>query len=164
MSNTFIENFIKMNASFPKMNVIKLFFYTSFFVIFLNIIISMIFDKITTFYHLEFKSNSIPFQSKTEEFILVVFIAPILETLIFQYLPYFYLNKYRYIYTILISSILFVLAHAYSIIYIIYGFTVGLLFISAYYYSIKKNLSPFLLVAFSHFIYNLFAFCMNNFS
>ena len=67
--------------------------------------ISLIFDKITTFYHLEFKSNSMPFQSKTEEFVLVVFIAPILETLIFQYLPYFYLNKYRYICTILVSSI-----------------------------------------------------------
>jgi membrane protease YdiL (CAAX protease family) len=152
-----------MNVSFPKKNVIKLFLYTSFFVIFLNIIISMIFDKITTFYHLEFKSNSVPFQSKTEEFVLVVFIAPILETLIFQYLPYFYLKKYRDIYTLLISSILFGLAHAYSIIYIIYGFAVGLLFISAYYYSIKKNVNPFLLVAFSHFIYNLFAFCMNNF-
>ncbi len=152
-----------MNVCFPKKNVIKLFFYTSFFVIFLNIIISMIFDKITTFFHLEFKSNSMSFQSKNEEFVLVVFIAPILETLIFQYLPYFYLKKYRYIYTILTSSILFGLAHAYSIIYIIYGFTIGLLFISTYFYSIRKNLNPFMLVAFSHFIYNLFAFCMNNF-
>jgi membrane protease YdiL (CAAX protease family) len=151
-----------MNVNFPKKDVIKLFFYTSFFVVFLNIIISMIFDKITTFYHIEFKSNSMPFQSKTEEFVLVVFIAPILETLIFQYLPYFYLKKYRYKYTILISSILFGLAHAYSKIYIIYGFTIGLLFISTYFYSIRKNLNPYLLVAFSHFIYNLFAFCMNN--
>jgi|LakMenE18May11ns_1017448.scaffolds.fasta_scaffold9717405_3 hypothetical protein len=152
-----------MHFSFPKKPLIKTFFITSFIVILLNIIISFIFDKITTIFDLEFKSDSLTFESKKEEFILVVIIAPILETLLFQYIPYFYLKKYNAIYTILISSILFGLSHAYSIIYIIYGLTVGMLFISAFFYSIKKYLHPFWLVVFCHFIYNLFAFCMNNF-
>lgn len=152
-----------MNFSFPEKTIIKSFFITSFIVILLNIIISLIFDKITTIYDLEFKSDSLTFESKKEEFILVVIIAPILETLLFQYLPYFYLKKYSAIYTIIISSILFGLSHAYSIIYIIYGLTVGILFICAFFYSIKKYLQPFWLVAFCHFIYNLFAFCVNNF-
>ena len=152
-----------MHSSFPKKILIKSFFLTSLIVILLNIIISFIFDKITTIYDLEFKSDSLTFESKKEEFILVVVIAPILETFLFQYLPYLYLKKYNTIYTIILSSILFGLSHSYSIIYIIYGLTVGMLFISAFFYSIKKYLQPFWLVAFCHFIYNLFAFCMNNF-
>ena len=152
-----------MKFSFPEKLIIKTFFITSFLVVLSNIIITNIFDKITSIYNLENMSNSLSFQSKKEEFVLVVIIAPILETLIFQYLPFYYLKKYKPIYTVLISSILFGLAHAYSTIYMIYGFTVGLLFISACYYSIRKNINPFLLIAFSHFIYNFFAFCMNNF-
>lgn len=152
-----------MGINFVEKYKVQLFFKISSIVILCNIIISLFFEKITTSFNIVFKSKSFSFESKTEEFILVVIVAPIFETFIFQYLPNFYLRKYNVCYTILISSFLFGLAHNYSYIYILYGFIVGLLFISAYVFSIKEKINPFLIICYTHFIYNLFAFCMNNF-
>jgi hypothetical protein len=99
-------------------------------------------------------------------FILAVIIAPVAETFIGQYLPYYLLNKIKYFnersYLILLSSALFFgLNHFYSLFYMIYGFFTGLILMYGYMVRIKTDNKTFYLVAISHAFVNLSAFIIN---
>ena len=99
-----------------------------------------------------------------EEFILVVIVAPILETLIFQYLIInFFLTKTKSFYACVISSLIFALQHMYNLFYFVLTLFVGLIF--AYLYVIgKKRNYGFILVAVAHSLYNLIVFILKTIS
>jgi len=99
------------------------------------------------------------------EFILVVIIAPFLETLIFQTSVFYILNKFsffknRVVIIILISAMAFGMAHSYSTIYILLGFVMGLVLAYAYHIYMQKKASSYKVVTLIHSIRNLLAFLL----
>lgn len=101
-------------------------------------------------------------------FILSVFIAPFIETFVFQYLVFkipfslnlLKINKYSIAFLILISTILFTFQHQYNIAYTIYSAVIGLYFALTFVYAeyIRKDLiSGFKLVAGIHLLLNFIA-------
>ena len=89
-----------------------------------------------------------------------VFIAPIIETFVFQTLPYYYLNKVNFLKTkgyliLIISALFFGVQHCYDLFYIIYGFMMGLVFMYGYMVRIKTDKYTFYLIAVSHGLFNL---------
>lgn len=112
------------------------------------------------------------FPGKDKSIIFILFssivLAPILETLLNQSLPYYILNKIKYFkersYLILLASALFFgLLHFYSLFYIFYAFLLGLLFMYGYMIRIKTDKKTFYLIAISHFLVNLGIFIRNLF-
>jgi len=101
-------------------------------------------------------------------FITPVILAPIFETFLNQYLPYYLLNKVKYLnersYLILLASALFFgLTHFYSVFYIIYAFILGLVFMYGYMVRIKTDKNTFYLIAICHSLLNLGIFIKNLF-
>lgn len=61
------------------------------------------------------------------DFVSVILVAPLIETALFQALPYYLLNKIDFFrkriwLIILVSSIIFSLLHIYSILYVLFAF------------------------------------------
>lgn len=103
------------------------------------------------------------FDSKLEEFFLVVFLAPLIETLIFQYTIISYLlNKIpkAVLFVCLFSALLFGLSHFYSQVYVFKTFISGILFGTLYLVVNSKNNSPIIAVALAHSLYNFIGFCL----
>jgi membrane protease YdiL (CAAX protease family) len=105
------------------------------------------------------------FDSINSEFIMVVFIAPIIETIIFQYLiinqVYIsYNGKKNKITAIIISSITFGLIHLYNLNYFIVGTIIGILLASSFYYFKEKtnNFTAIFYVFLIHSLSNLYVF------
>lgn len=115
--------------------------------------------------------RSIP---KIMQFILSIFIAPLVETAFFQYLPIVltlkillelnlissYSKKHFY-YTLIISSLLFALIHTFSLVYFFVAFILGLYFgyitiISEFVR--EKRINAFISVGLVHAVLNLIAF------
>lgn len=93
-------------------------------------------------------------------FILLIFIAPIIETWLAQSLPYTLLNKVKYLkersyLILLISALFFGLNHFYSLFYMVYGFLMGLIFMYGYMARINTDKKTFYLIAISHSVMNL---------
>lgn len=92
----------------------------------------------------------------------ISFIAPFIETLIFQSLvielleKIKILNEKKYI-IVIISAILFGISHSYSYIYIFYAGILGLFLGYAYIVYQKKHFSPFLMVIIIHSLRNTIA-------
>jgi uncharacterized protein len=89
-----------------------------------------------------------------------IIIAPLLETILFQTLPYVLLNKVRYFsgrdnLIIIISAVFFGLNHFYSLFYIIYAILIGLIFTYFYVVRIKDDKKTFYLIALCHSLFNL---------
>lgn len=100
-------------------------------------------------------------------FIATVLIAPVLETLIFQYgiieLSLRLKNKNKILYAILASAILFSLSHYYNIFYILSSFILGLAFATFYIIAkIRKDINPFYLLFSIHCLINFVAFIFND--
>lgn len=96
------------------------------------------------------------------EFITVVLLAPLFETLLLQHLPFVWLEKrLRPAYIILLSSLVFSVLHHYNIGYMISAFFVGMLYSGAYY--LKREANPFLSVFIIHAAYNGFAYVWKTF-
>lgn len=98
--------------------------------------------------------------SPIAEFILVVVIAPLVETFLVQYLPIAILIKYTKapsLLIIIISAACFSLLHTYSLAYVTYTFLSGLMLAFAFVvFYIKKNsfLFAFLMVCLVHAVFN----------
>ncbi|OYZ52051.1 MAG: hypothetical protein B7Y11_12755 [Sphingobacteriia bacterium 24-36-13] len=138
-----------------KINLIKL--------IFLTVIVEISVGVLFTFLLSSKKMIGPEFDTKYEEFLLVVFFAPLLETLIFQYSIISYILEKRpnaYLFSCIFSATLFGLSHFYSPEYILKTFFSGLLFGSLYLVVQNKNKNSFLIVAVAHSIYNLIIFCL----
>jgi len=114
------------------------------------------------FLNLNYKANPIPFDNIYEEIFLVILIAPVFETMLYQFLPsYFFRNKNQII-TILVSSIFFGLSHWYSFLNFIYGMLIGTLFIISYILIDLRKVNPLIAICLAHMFYNISAFIINH--
>ena len=97
-----------------------------------------------------------------------VILAPIFETFLNQFLPYYLLNKIKYFnersyLIILVSAIFFGLLHFYSVFFIIYAFLLGLVLMYGYMIKIRTDKKTFYLIAICHSLLNLGIFIKNLF-
>lgn len=96
-------------------------------------------------------------------FIQVVLLAPLVETLIFQYATINFLRSFKMfknnnLIIISISAIFFGLAHAYSLNYIINATCMGIFFAYPFIIYEKKERSPYWTACIIHSLRNLFSF------
>ncbi|MCT4634043.1 MAG: CPBP family intramembrane metalloprotease [Firmicutes bacterium] len=99
------------------------------------------------------------------EFIAAVGIAPLIETLIFQTAIFYFLRKIQFFndrscLIILVSALAFGMAHTYSILYILFGFLIGLILAYAYHLSYDRPNSPFKIIVCVHALRNFIAFLL----
>lgn len=104
----------------------------------------------------------------TESFITILVIAPILETYLFQHMTYklfqsISATRYNYLFYIILSSLIFGSLHTYSVSYVLYAFTLGLMLSSIYIFYSKKPKTAFWSTAFIHFSRNLLATLLSNY-
>lgn len=98
-----------------------------------------------------------------EIFFLSVFLAPLIETFLFQYLIievllYYKINKSL---VIVISGLLFVLFHNYNWVYVFFAIFPGLLYASYYIFlKMRKKTFPFHTIVGLHSLYNLTLFLL----
>lgn len=131
--------------------------------IFLTVVLSPVFDFFDTSviqsYGAEEHRETVVF-----EFFTAVIVAPLVETLIFQFLviEFLYLTKIGKRKIVVLSAIIFSLTHYYSIGYILYAFSMGVIF--SYSYVIRKNATQaFLTVYAIHLLRNVLAFSLRIF-
>lgn len=122
---------------------------------------------IANYFNPELTSTGLRFSSLIEEFIIVVIVAPILETIIFQYLIIeTLLNlKLATLPCVIISALLFGVSHWYNLAYVIVLTIVG--FIFAYYYVALRHQSYYnklTLVILLHALSNSIVFIESNFA
>lgn len=116
------------------------------------------------FFDADFGDNAMKGKSLTHIFVLVVIVAPIFETLLFNVLPikivqYFIKNKYA---IILVSSIGFALIHTYSILYVIMTYF-GAMGLNTFYLVIEEKkgfINAVGLTILLHAVYNVFGFLL----
>jgi hypothetical protein len=94
---------------------------------------------------------------------IVTIVVPIFETFLNQYLPFkllqnWNLTKNKYGLYILISAIIFGLCHCYSLQYMIFAFSVGLVLGYTYYFYSKTPKIAFWSTTFIHGLRNLVVF------
>lgn len=111
------------------------------------------------------ENNSGPeFGVNVADFLLIVIIAPLVETAIVQsgivrmVLKYTKGNK---LLAVLFSALVFGLAHHYSIAYMLKGFFAGAIYGILWFAILDKQKRPFLYVVLTHGIYNLTGFVIN---
>lgn len=96
-----------------------------------------------------------------EKFIIIIIVGPIIETLIFQYLPNEALEKLKVInkkILIIMPSILFAACHYYKPIYIVMTFFSGIL-LNTFYIKCKTQTNLyFVLTVLLHSMYNLYGY------
>jgi len=110
-------------------------------------------------------ADAIRESSPIMEFVLVVIIAPFLETLLFQTSIFYVFNKFsffksRSLIVIILSALAFGMAHNYSLLYIMFGFLMGLVLAYAYHIYLEKLESSYKVVTLIHSIRNLLAFVL----
>jgi len=138
----------------------------SYFIFFLIVVIP--FEIIKSYFDIHLGNiPSLKDMNTLTIFFAVVFIAPLIETLIFQIgvikLVYYILPKYPII-PIIVSATLFGLTHFYSIYYVIYTVMIGLFLGTLYFISKRKKISPFWVIFSVHALYNLTVFVIKEFS
>ena len=132
----------------------------------LAILFSILFSYLLSLFGLQLL-NPIDSHSFTDKIIVAVVLAPLFESWIFQYLPFFYLQKlykeetgiFKWFY-IVISTLLFSIQHYYSIWYIIAMIVPGILLAYSFlhFYALYKNLIvPFWFIVIIHALVNLIA-------
>jgi hypothetical protein len=135
-----------------------------------SILISMIFGLISDFIGLKdillsdkpgIKGRNIYFHG-----IILVIVIPLIETLIFQSIPYFILTQFDYLkkrswVIITLPAFLFGLSHYYSLLYILHTTCLGAIFMYAYILRRKKN-DSFTAVSLIHLLRNLTAFIVES--
>ena len=126
----------------------------------LNFGFSFIQGKDIIFMDMPVKDNSL------QLFFLAVFVSPVVETYLFQALPYQQLRKVKYLadrncFILLISAVVFGLSHFHSLFHILYATVAGLVLMSGYMIRITSDRKTFTLIAVSHSILNLGIFLRN---
>ena len=116
-----------------------------------------------TYLHFNVNYNKHQNISKKELNIIAIFVAPIIETLVFQYLPYLILTKWigikNKLFCIIIMSIIFSSMHYYNWLYITMTFFGGIILNNLYiYYNKHAHTYSFILTVLFHALFNLFGF------
>lgn len=138
-----------------------------FSLIFLVTLINLLICFIASFLSNYFTGKSLNegvngFLNTQEEFVLVVIIAPLFETLIFQYLIIdFFSKKMQLKFACFISALTFALQHTYNLFYFVFALFMGIILAFLYVIGHKKN-KGFVLVLITHFLYNLIVFAIKN--
>ncbi len=128
-----------------------------------NISLALIFNYISTTLGTNFTDGPKKmFDSQTEEFIFVVLVAPIFETIGCQFLPLYLLRKRNPYWGASVSIFLFGFLHSYNTLYTVYGLLVGVLFVLSYRMAERRGANPIATVTLAHLIYNFIAFMLNN--
>lgn len=101
------------------------------------------------------------------KYLFVVLAGPILETFLYQALPFYFLSLFQFFrrnvwIIILVSSIGFGLAHDFSTQYSIHATLIGFVLISTYIIRTKKK-DPFLCTYILHAFSNFMAITLSNF-
>ncbi len=113
-----------------------------------------------------FTNSSLVSFSLGEQLFLSIFLAPLLETALFQALFFEVLfrnrqNQKLIILGIVLSSICFGLTHWYSLPYLFMGIISGMFYAFAYVFLQKRGANAFLLIVALHATYNLIVFILN---
>ena len=119
---------------------------------------------IATYFDPSLTDNPVVTESLVGNFILMVIIAPLIETLIYQFaiIEIGFRLKFHPLLSIIISALAFGLSHHYNIVYVLITTVSG--FIYAYYYTAlrpQNYTNRFVLVALLHSLFNLIAFLNN---
>ena len=136
----------------------------------ISLTIACLFLEIVIFYFLNFlNTNFFHFKSsnyngyklsQNELFLIVVIIAPIIETYIAQFALMKFLKIYitNQIYLLIIASTFFGIMHNYNWLYMLVTFFLGLI-LNYYYLEVQKiSKYSFFLTALLHSLYNLYGF------
>lgn len=126
----------------------------------LSILNGYFFNYVNTILQLDV-NNDLVKQEVSFHFVTVVLIAPVLEALIFQYLPNVLLQNIgveNKVILIVLPSILFSLMHFYNWVYIIMAFNGGIILNSYYVFIKQKTGHPLAYVSLLHSLYNLYGF------
>ncbi|MCT3949239.1 CPBP family glutamic-type intramembrane protease [Elizabethkingia anophelis] len=144
----------------------------------ISIIYSLITVEVADYFGInENDIGGFKFKNSIQEILVSLIIAPLLETIIFQYLVYkiIYLlknfiqkfvlkNNHQYlVFYLSISSILFAINHSYSEYYILLMLLPGLILSFAFYYFKKGYSYPIFYVFLLHFFHNLAALIYDKF-
>ena len=115
--------------------------------------------------YLHFNVNYYKHQNitKNELHFIAIFVAPFIETLVFQYFLYLVLTKWIGIknkyFCIIIMSIIFASMHYYNWLYIVMTFFGGIILNNLYiYYNKHVHTYSFILTVLFHALFNLFGF------
>ncbi|SMO35785.1 hypothetical protein SAMN06265171_101257 [Chryseobacterium rhizoplanae] len=112
--------------------------------------------------YFQIESNNTENFSQIEKIIIILMIAPILETLIFQHILYLVLKKIKIqndILCIVIMSIIFSSMHYYNWLYMVMTFFGGLILNNLYLYYYKHNNKYcFILTVLFHALFNLYGY------
>ena len=127
----------------------------------LKLLVSHVFD----FIHISVTDESITkdlfeFRNIYEALIVIVLIAPVVETYLVQHLFFKYLiGRWPQWAIIVLSAVVFGLFHHYNVGYVLYGIASGLLLSASYAFRLRSN--PFVCTALIHACYNLTGFIIN---
>lgn len=139
-------------------------FFWIFFII--NFLFQSITSVIANFINPDLTDTSLHFSGLLEEFYIAVIVAPILETLIFQYIIIESLlnSKIAPIMCVAISALSFGLAHWYNLAYVLVLTGVGFIF-GYYYLALRQQffLNRLIFVVLLHSLSNLLTFLIKNF-
>lgn len=98
-------------------------------ILLISVISNLILYGLETIFHFQMNANNkIVYYPLWAKLLLASLAVPIVETYLFQQLPYTFLKKWKASNTIIIiiSSFLFALSHSYNIPYMIYAFLAGI--------------------------------------
>ncbi|MGR3856104.1 CPBP family intramembrane glutamic endopeptidase [Chryseobacterium indologenes] len=143
------------------MKKLMIFFLISFVLAVLN---GYFFNYINdTYLHFDVNYTKSQNISKNELNFIAVFVAPFIETFIFQYLPYLILSKWIRLnnkaFCIIIMSIIFASMHYYNWLYITMTFFGGIILNNLYiYYHKQIPHYSFILTVLFHMLFNLYGF------
>ena len=101
--------------------------------------------------------KSLTSESFFMNFLVVSVAVPLIETLVFQWIPIKFIHrflKWSSLKIILASAILFSLSHCYSLAYIMHSFIIGIILADAFILQEEIRGSPFLVVSIIHGLRN----------
>ncbi|WP_433835642.1 lysostaphin resistance A-like protein [Flavobacterium anhuiense] len=130
-------------------------------IVLLNFLNSYIFSIISDFFGIALNKGFNDQYTIKEKIVLFVIVAPLMETLLFQYavIEIFKSLKVKLKYCCFISALSFALMHLYNIFYFLYAFAGGLLFAFLYIRG-KNQKNAIVLPLIAHTIYNGIVFIL----
>lgn len=160
------KNFNKLHNYLKNLSTIK-------FIVIIVLFTYLIFIPLIPLFYLGEKyigqmggPKSIEKDSLFTTIIVTSIVVPILETLIYQYGIIEILNSIKYfkgknVIIAIISALLFGISHNYSLLYIFFGFSIGLVLAYSYIVYKQKDFSAFWVVVWIHCIRNFIATLLN---
>lgn len=135
-----------------------------FLIMLLNFLNNYLFSLISNFFDISLNKGFNDQYTIKEKVVLFVIVAPLIETLLFQYTVIEICKsiKMRLRYCCIISAFTFGLLHLYNIFYFLYAFSGGLLFAFLYVRG-KNQKNAIILPLVAHTIYNGIVFVVKSY-